>query len=142
MTLSPGQITPALHQRLLSLTSAYHPPLLCRSVLLSMCVGVYKQPTGTDINYTRVPLNLEGGGSIGAFYLDIADSGNPDKAILLVPGVTGDSSDNYVKDLTGAAVARGYNVVVANMHVHKKESGDNLKLVDVCDHQNNHQIME
>jgi len=107
-----------------------------------MVVGVYTKPV-EKLEYTaRVPVKMNGCGSIGAFYIDVADCPESNKVLLVVPGVTGDSSDNYVQDLAGEAVKRGYNVVEANMHVHKNESGDGLKLVDVADHKNNHHVYE
>lgn len=72
-------------------------------------------------------------GSDGHFFLDVAHAENAkDRLLVVLPGVVGDSSDHYVTDLVYEANKRGYTAVVVNHTVMKKESGCDMKLLDVC----------
>ena len=75
--------------------------MLCRHYLPSCAFGIVKNGgISSPINYERISLNIDGAGTIGMVNLDIVKTSIPSKkSIILIPGVTGDSQDNYVLDL-------------------------------------------
>jgi predicted alpha/beta-fold hydrolase len=97
--------------------------MLCRHYLPSGGFGIIKKGRITgNINYHRTALELDSSGSPGICNLDIAYSSTPSKkSIILIPGVTGDSQDNYVVDLVHEGLAKGYNMVVFNHTATKKD---------------------
>ena len=107
--------------------------MLCRHYLPSGGFGIIKKGRITgNINYHRTALELDSSGSPGICNLDIAYSSTPSKkSIILIPGVTGDSQDNYVVDLVHEGLAKGYNMVVFNHTATKKDKAQNLKLIDI-----------
>ena len=126
------QDTP-LADKLFDLAEQYSPPLLCRHYIPSCTFGLIKGGRRSGhIDYHRTSLELEGSGSPGICNLDIAYSSNPSsKSIILIPGVTGDSGDNYVMDLAHEGLAKGYNMIVFNHTATKKDTANNLKLIDI-----------
>ena len=87
-------------------------------------------------------METKGTGSDGHFFLDVAYAEHSNNRVLVVlPGVVGDSSDHYVTDLVYEANKRGYTAVVVNHTVMKKETGTDMKLLDVCSQSTVKQIL-
>jgi abhydrolase domain-containing protein 1/3 len=94
-----------------SFRSGYTPTVWCFPATLNTCVYIKVQLNG-ELNYERELLDLPDGGVLA---LDWANLGNKNRLIVLVlPGLTGCSQDNYVSHMVQKAEKLSCLAVVMN----------------------------
>ena len=113
-----------LKSKLIELIQTYNPPLFSKITQLSLAAGMYYKDKEAQITFQRKHIVCEIKGSYSVDMSspsEVAQSliSTNKKVLLLIPGVTGSSEDNYIKVMCHNAQKRGYITVVVNALITK-----------------------
>ncbi|XP_067637586.1 phospholipase ABHD3-like [Eurosta solidaginis] len=111
---SDGPLKTFLLNEIPALSMKFWPTIWCLdSRVQTFIASVLRSTTLSDINYRREILTLKDGGEVALDWLD-ENCSSLSPCILILPGLIGNSQDDYVKLFVLAANKAGMRVVVFN----------------------------